>query len=523
MSAALALLADSAIKASLLSLLASLAARFGRRSSPAFRHDIWLAALAGAVLLPVAALLFRLLASPAVAPMHELAMTVAPLLPSDGDGWVVETIDQIWSGDSSVLAGGWIGPALLALWLAGVLASMLGQGAAYAAAASVVRRAVPYPDIAAPIPVLLSPELSSPAVFGPFRPIILLPAQAPDWPSGRLRAVIAHEAAHAARRDCLLDLLVRLACALHWFNPLVTRAARALRAERELACDARVLAAGLDARDYAQTLIDIARAGSRPSPVAMLAMAHRPELERQIGVLLASERSRRIGGGSRLLPGLALLAFLPLAAMTAPSAGLLGPGSVQPADGPYSGLDDPMSERLPLPYEELAVRARAVPDEGTAATAVRALKAHLDRRPRGYGDLVRERAIWNSTQIENGRLFEPVSRHAADRDWRSRAYAAWALAAVGDSRATPLLMPMLRDPVWRVRAMAAAALESLDDPRATPAMAAALKDPAWQVRMSAAQYIVNRRDRALMPLLAPLRDDRHAAPRMITAALLGAR
>ena len=52
----------------------------------------------------------------------------------------------------------------------------------------------------------------------------------------------------------LFALAARAACALYWFNPLLWWAVRRLEVESELACDDRVLAAGVRRSDYAEVL-----------------------------------------------------------------------------------------------------------------------------------------------------------------------------------------------------------------------------------------------------------------------------
>ena len=70
-------------------------------------------------------------------------------------------------------------------------------------------------------------------------------------------------------------------------------AARRLRIEQELACDAAVLAAGMSASAYADHLFDIARRSTlTPSGPATVAMARRSHLEVRIQSILDPDRSR---------------------------------------------------------------------------------------------------------------------------------------------------------------------------------------------------------------------------------------
>jgi beta-lactamase regulating signal transducer with metallopeptidase domain len=524
MNLAFALLLDMTVKASLLCLAAFALSGLARRRSAELRHDLWMAAIACCACLPIVAAATRLVGPDlATAPVHEAVMAVTPSLPSAAPTGAIEIVDRIWSGDGGAPVVGRMAALFVLLWLAGIAVAVLRAVTDYGGAAAVVRRARPFPGVSSPagVPLLISAELPAPAVFGFRRPAILLPAEAVAWPAERLRAVLAHEMAHVERRDCALELVGRLAGALNWFNPLVLRGLRRLRVERELACDARVVATDIDPHHYAAALVEVARRAVGARQRAMVAMARAPELERRVVLLLGPRRKpdRR----SPLRPvlvsaGVALI--LGFAAVTAPAAGVLGSGSVQPGDWPMRGLDDPVSERLPFPYAEAADVAAAVPAEGAEAAAIGMLQTQLDRESRGYGDLVRERAIWALAQVQDGRLFEPVAARIADGDWRVRAYAAWALAATGDARATPRLLTMLDDPVWRVRAMAAGGLANLADPRAAEGLAAAARDPAWQVRISALQYVERRRDAALARRLRPLLDDPHNGTRLLAQSVL---
>lgn len=91
----------------------------------------------------------------------------------------------------------------------------------------------------------LSQGVSSPSVFGVLANIVLIPATLPTAiPPDHLRALIAHELAHVARHDYLLNIVQSVFEALLFFNPAVWWIGRQIRREREACCDqlaARVL------------------------------------------------------------------------------------------------------------------------------------------------------------------------------------------------------------------------------------------------------------------------------------------
>ena len=90
--------------------------------------------------------------------------------------------------------------------------------------------------------VLISSSISSPAVTGFLRPILLLPAQFDrEFTHAEARLVLKHELMHLKRGDLSLNALMCVLMALHWFNPLLWLAFFKIRADREAACDAQVL------------------------------------------------------------------------------------------------------------------------------------------------------------------------------------------------------------------------------------------------------------------------------------------
>lgn len=89
---------------------------------------------------------------------------------------------------------------------------------------------------------LISPAVASPAVTGFARPVLLLPAGFPGgFSATEARLILLHELTHLKRFDLPINWLLCVLQAMHWFNPLLWLAFARMRADREAACDARVL------------------------------------------------------------------------------------------------------------------------------------------------------------------------------------------------------------------------------------------------------------------------------------------
>src|ERR1700731_1768843 len=171
-------------------------------------------------------------------------------------------------------------------------------------------------------------SLAMPLTWGIFRPAIVLPSDATDWPEDRRRIVLSHELAHIARNDWLLQICAELARAIYWFHPLVWLAAAQLRQESERACDDSVLNTGIDPSHYANQLLELARTlkNAHRGWSTALAIARPTNLERRFIAMLNPNLDR--GGISRrtglLLKVAALCLLLPLAALRLPGQNLAG-------------------------------------------------------------------------------------------------------------------------------------------------------------------------------------------------------
>lgn len=224
--------------------------------------------------------------------------------------------------------------SLALLWLGGVVAGLITIAGGLLTLRRIAQRAVPLDDpewqrlahilagqlgITRQIRLLRSNSAAMPATWGVANPVVLLPADATEWDHDRRRVVLLHELAHVKRNDCLTQLIAQLCCAVYWFHPGVWYTARRVRAERELACDEHVIGVGVNACDYAAHLLEIARICRAPAGPAMaVAMARPSQLESRLHAILeeqvasrwrSSRRTRKVG-----LAALAL-ATLPLAAM----------------------------------------------------------------------------------------------------------------------------------------------------------------------------------------------------------------
>jgi hypothetical protein len=64
------------------------------------------------------------------------------------------------------------------------------------------------------------PSVSVPVTFGWIHPVILLPAEWPEWPEEKLDLVLVHELSHIQRGDYLIRVTANINKALYWFHPL---------------------------------------------------------------------------------------------------------------------------------------------------------------------------------------------------------------------------------------------------------------------------------------------------------------
>ncbi|HVK81137.1 MAG TPA: M56 family metallopeptidase [Verrucomicrobiae bacterium] len=320
----------------------------------AVRHFVWLSAFIAIAFLPTLA---SALPQITVALPYSALGIATPDLSTPGEHLA----------DHSVAAWIW---SVYAIGVSAMLARLVGARAALSA---LWRRAQPHAargdldDIQRIAGVRDTVELR--ICNKPIAPLtwgarVLLPATAINWPAPCQRDVLLHELCHMARRDSLTQMLAAIVRAAFWFSPAVWFAMRELRIEQERVCDERVLAGGVAAADYAQTLVDVA-ADSQPFQSGMgvsTAMVQPSHLERRVVAILEPQRARPLQPSYTAMLGAALLCTGAALAATQPqdSARILG------SLAPLTAIQQPLAtddQRL-APLSPPTARANAPEAQG---------------------------------------------------------------------------------------------------------------------------------------------------------------
>lgn len=166
----------------------------------------------------------------------------------------------------------------------------------------------------------LSASIDSPQLIGPWRPVLLLPADHPQsMHADELDMALTHELVHLQRNDLWWGLLPAAAQHLFFFHPLAHLAAREYALAREAACDAAVLAGNRHcAHAYGRLLV---RLGVAPRPSAGLASASPTFhiLKRRLVMLQNTASTPRVVALA-ILGVVAVLGVMPYRIIAAPAA-----------------------------------------------------------------------------------------------------------------------------------------------------------------------------------------------------------
>ncbi len=531
---ALAVLLDSGAKGVALLALAAGGSFALRRASAASRHLVWTLAMAGLLLLPALSVVVPKWQLPLLPPTLGIRSTPSPLRTTPETPWTknrvpgpssaapatstprspefepetasrmlppeVETAPA--SAPPSAPSASPTPPRLpaafwaLAVWLGVAGAILLPLLAGLAAVARLVRAARPFADkawsdrlrdlsaalgVERPVRLLCAGPGAMPMAVGLFRPAILLPQEADTWPEEKRRAVLLHELAHVARRDCLTHALARVALALHWFNPLAWVALRQMRVERERACDDRVLTAGERASTYADHLLDIARtmhAGTLAS-VAAITMAKQSQLEGRLVAVLDPKRNRRLVTRRNLICGAVLLLTI-TCSLAALQTGRSTEGDVNKAIGILSRtsmFQKDASEKI----QTVLTLVKHHPQAETLPLLVDWLSSYRKTKRRSALYIIGELS-WENPAI----ALKPLRKLMGHSEDITRGMAALTLSYLQDQASGERILKMLQsDTSPYARRCAAFALGELNDPNARETLEKAALAEENQVRENA--------------------------------------
>jgi beta-lactamase regulating signal transducer with metallopeptidase domain len=300
-----------ALKTGLLIAAVGVVVLLTAKRSAAWRHFLWTSALALSLLMPIAVVsvpssLQLALPRPAAPPsaLSEPALLTPGAHRADAEPALVAPRNN--EPSSAELRTRTVWPTLMIVWLIGALIVWLRNALAHVglrrwarearpglslAWEATLRRAGSNAGFGRHLRVLESDHVTSPCTWGLVRPVVLLPAAGADWPEPHRRFALLHELAHVRRLDYLTTQIASLACAVHWYNPLVWLAAVQARKLQEQACDDVVLNAGETPSDYAQFLVGIAGARRLSMPAAV-GMVHRSQLHGRVSAILDATRAR---------------------------------------------------------------------------------------------------------------------------------------------------------------------------------------------------------------------------------------
>ena len=592
---------DVLVKATLVLGVAALFSLGTRgRAAAATRHAVWVAALVGAVLVPVFSAALPALRVPLLP--AELRAAALPQ-PASGPALPAEPAQIDLAADQEPYAAApartasapaaypdaapasavledtrallramrdFVNgvPAIAALWLVGAMALLSRIVLSRLSVARVTRTRVPgrapwlpfarrlarIMRVPRRLRFLRSDRVAMPMACGVLRPAVVLPADADAWSADRLRAVLLHELAHVRRRDCLTQVTADVALAILWFHPLAWVARRAVRRERERACDDLVLAAGTPAPEYASHLLDVARdARHRTASLALaggVAMARPSELEGRLMAILDDTRPRRAltlrtcavvgfiscgivapmsaldlwqapGMTAQAVPASPIERPRPAPRTTAPMAApeAIAPRArreasdtaqqqaptPEPAPTPTPMPSTPRAPRVAVTPAVAQTPAPVQPPQPVVAPAPSPTPVGPNRKPSGEGP--KKVDVGRKQTPPDPRVVAALTEALKDTDAEVRQQALHTLARFRDPSTVDALIGVLAHTDPEMRRQAANALSHIRDPRAQKALAGALSDKDVEVRRQALFALARLKDPAAFePLTLALKD-----------------
>jgi Zn-dependent protease with chaperone function len=219
-----------------------------------------------------------------------------------------------------------------------------------------------------------SVEVDRPSVFGFFRPRILVPpALVEKLSAAEMQQVVLHEMEHLRRGDDWTNLLQKIGLALFPLNPALLWVEHRLCAERELACDDRVLRSSGARKGYAICLTRLAEYSMlrRGLSLVLGAWERQSELVRRVRRLLRRPHEQMGARQATFVTGSLILGVLGSAIALAHSPQLV-------SFAPLVQSTEQARSMLPADRVEMNFRQTSLREQGSSPQLV---KAVIPQRP----------------------------------------------------------------------------------------------------------------------------------------------
>ncbi len=361
----------------------------GSRLNATTRHAVLQVTVIAMVLTPVATTLSVVGSSVIVQGAGSVPVPV-PSATSGPSGTVLFRIIDIKLSDSIVVS-------LNLIWLAGVMILLGRVCLGYIRMRRVLRGCTQF-DRQRGVALFACTTIRTPFAAGFITPSIVIPKKIVDEGAGELQCAVLHEMAHVERRDAWTHVLERLVYAIMFFNPAIILTLRALRREREAACDDLAVSNAQDADSYVRSLASLAVRGAQDGDlVACGANGFMHPIVWRIERLEDAHMNRSTGlsryaivaaFAALLSIALFLQSFAPAFAFAPASAvGRSSPAALTPSsrnmkcNHEVQVVQAPVPKQGPLPGGRVVVNVLVLPSGGVRSTRVAASSgnATLDR------------------------------------------------------------------------------------------------------------------------------------------------
>jgi beta-lactamase regulating signal transducer with metallopeptidase domain len=237
---------DCLFAGTIIALFAGLVAHFSRRQSSSLRFAVWFAALIALAASPLLSGMVWPRGANASVGLARAAVTVP-------GSWAFYVFG-VWTGIAT-----WFLVRLgIGLWRLHALRETFVPVDLEELDAH-VRETLKRCGRRGPVSLCTSERAQVPAAIGLFEPVVVVPRWVFDELSAaELNQVLLHELAHLRRRDGWTNLAQQVIKAVFFFHPAVWWIERKISLEREMACDAAVLAETASPRAYAECLKHLA-------------------------------------------------------------------------------------------------------------------------------------------------------------------------------------------------------------------------------------------------------------------------